>query len=74
MPDRFEPTNSHHDLGSARDVLEVTVNRQSLGTLWKPPYQVDVTSALKSGENQLEIKVTNEWTNRQIGDRAAPPN
>lgn len=61
------------DLGSARDIAEVSVNGKSLATLWKPPYQVDVTSALKSGENQLEVKVTNEWTNRQIGDRSAPP-
>ena len=37
------------------------------------PYQLDVTSALKSGANQLEIKITNEWTNRIIGDRLAPP-
>jgi len=29
-------------------------------------------SALKAGENQLEIKVTSEWTNRLIGDRLAP--
>jgi hypothetical protein len=34
---------------------------------------VDVTSALKAGANQLEIKVTNEWTNRQVGDRQGPP-
>ncbi len=45
---------------------------RSLGILWKAPYQVDVTSALKAGANQLEIKVTNEWTNRLIGDRLAP--
>jgi len=33
---------------------------------------LDVTGALKPGANQLEIKVTNEWTNRLIGDRSAP--
>jgi hypothetical protein len=31
-----------------------------------------VTSALKPGPNKLEIKVTNEWTNRQMGDRLLP--
>jgi hypothetical protein len=61
------------DLGMVMDIAEVSVNGASLGTLWKVPYQVDVTNALKPGENQLEIKVTNEWTNRLIGDRAAPP-
>jgi hypothetical protein len=61
------------DLGMVMDIAEVSVNGASLGTLWKVRYQVDVTNALKPGENQLEIKVTNEWTNRLIGDRAAPP-
>jgi hypothetical protein len=62
------------DLGMVRDIAEVSLNGNVLGTLWKPPYQVDVTDTLKPGENQLEIKVTNEWTNRIIGDRTAPPN
>ena len=34
---------------------------------------MDVTGALKPGANQVEIKVTNEWTNRLIGDRSAAP-
>ena len=61
------------DLGTVRDVAEVTINGQAIGTLWKPPYQLDVTRALKAGPNQLEIKVTNEWTNRIAGDRVLPP-
>ena len=61
------------DLGRVGDIAEVTVNGKSLGTLWKPPYTVDVTSALRPGANQLEIRVTNEWTNRLAGDRAAQP-
>jgi hypothetical protein len=60
------------DLGSARDLADVSLNGKALATLWKPPYQVDVTDALKPGANQLEIKITNEWTNRQIGDRSVP--
>jgi len=61
------------DLGKVRDVAEVVVNGVSVGITWAPPYQVDVTDALKPGTNKLEIKVTNEWTNRQIGDRLLPP-
>jgi hypothetical protein len=61
------------DLGTVRDLAEVSVNGQPLGTWWKPPYQVDATGVLKPGVNQLEIKVTNQWTNRQMGDRLSPP-
>ncbi|HVQ36320.1 MAG TPA: glycosyl hydrolase [Pyrinomonadaceae bacterium] len=57
--------------GAVNDLAEVSVNGQVLGILWKWPYQVDVTGALKPGANQLEIKVTNQWTNRLIGDRSA---
>jgi hypothetical protein len=61
------------DLGEVHDVAEVVVNNTSLGILWKPPYRVDVSSALHPGENHIEIRVTNQWTNRILGDRAALP-
>ena len=60
------------NLGMVNDLAEVSINGRSMGILWKQPYEVDLTSVLKPGANQLEIKVTNEWTNRIIGDRAAP--
>jgi hypothetical protein len=60
------------NLGTVNDLAEVSVNGKPLGLLWKAPYEVDVTSVLKSGPNKLEIKVTNEWTNRLIGDRLTP--
>src|SRR5215831_14263402 len=60
------------NLGMVYDLAEVSLNGHSLGTLWKPPYVWDVTRVLKPGDNQLEIKVTNEWTNRIIGDRLGP--
>ena len=61
------------DFGVVKDLADISVNGKALGTCWKPPYLVDVTGVLKAGANQLEIKVTNEWTNRQIGDRLGPP-
>jgi hypothetical protein len=45
------------------------VNGQSLGIVWKTPFRVNVTEALKEGENTLEIKVINLWVNRLIGDQ-----
>ena len=48
--------------------LIVSVNGKPLGVLWKTPFQADVTGALKPGTNRVEIKVTNLWPNRMIGD------
>jgi hypothetical protein len=60
------------DLGNVNDLAELVVNGKSLGIVWKPPYRVDITDALKHGDNELQIKVTNEWTNRLAGDRSLP--
>jgi len=59
-------------LGEVRDMAEVVVNGTTLPLLWKAPFEVDVTRALRPGVNRVEIRVTNEWTNRILGDRAAP--
>lgn len=56
------------DLGDVKNIAEVFVNGRPLGTLWKPPFRVDIKDALKEGENTLEIGVTNLWVNRLIGD------
>jgi hypothetical protein len=55
-------------LGSVKNIAEVTVNGKSVGVLWTPPFRADVTGALKPGANTVEIKVTNLWANRLIGD------
>ena len=57
------------DLGEVKNLAEVTINGKPLGIVWKAPYRVDITSALKPGENSVEIRVTNAWVNRIIGDR-----
>ncbi|MCW3110794.1 MAG: glycoside hydrolase [Segetibacter sp.] len=57
------------DLGDAGNLAEVIINGKSLGVLWKKPYRVDVTRKLKAGVNDLQIKVTNLWVNRLIGDK-----
>ena len=57
------------DLGDVKDVAEVAVNGKYLGILWKTPYKVELTGALKPGSNQIAIEVTNLWVNRLIGDQ-----
>lgn len=61
------------DLGDVGDIADVFMKGRSIGELWKPPYQIDVTSALKPGANHLEIKVLSEWSHRIAGDRGASP-
>lgn len=56
------------DLGDVKNLAEVIVNNRSLGVVWKQPFRVDVSNALKAGDNKIEIKVTNLWVNRLIGD------
>ena len=56
------------DLGTVKNLAEIIVNGRNLGVLWKAPFRMDISEALKSGENKLEIKVVNLWVNRLIGD------
>lgn len=70
------------DLGKVKDIAEVTVNGHSYPALWCPPYKVDITEQIENGklrmENgesislDIEIKVTNLWPNRLIGDARLP--
>ncbi len=60
------------DLGRVEVIAEVAVNGKSLGAVWKPPYRVDVTDALRPGSNDLEVRVTTLWPNRLIGDEQLP--
>jgi len=60
------------DLGQVKNFAEVTLNGRYLGILWKAPYRLDVTGLLKPGVNRIEIKVTNLWPNRLIGDERKP--
>ena len=57
------------DLGTVKDMAEVSVNGTPIDrVLWKPPFRVDVSHLLRPGHNRIEIKVTNLWPNRMIGD------
>jgi hypothetical protein len=60
------------DLGRVEVIAEVKLNGKPLGTLWKRPYQVDITETLQEGSNKLEVSITNLWPNRLIGDEQLP--
>ena len=56
------------NLGDVKNLAEVVVNGKSLGILWKKPFHIDISSAIKPGANTVAVKVTNLWVNRLIGD------
>jgi beta-galactosidase/beta-glucuronidase len=72
QPKRRSNQRVYLDLGQVANLAEVTLNGQPIGTAWTAPYRLDVTDALRKGDNQLRIRVTNTWANRLIGDQALP--
>ena len=42
-----------------REAAVVYVNEQRAGSVWRPPYSVEVTGLLHSGENTLRVMVDN---------------
>ena len=62
------------DLGTVRDVAEVRLNGRDLGILWTPPFAAPIPAGvLKPMDNELEVRVTNLWKNRLVGDASLPP-
>ncbi len=59
-------------LGTVAALAQVWLNGKDLGIVWTAPWQVELTGALKTGKNELEIAVTNPWANRLVGDAALP--
>jgi hypothetical protein len=64
------------ELGSVKDVgvAQVTLNGTDLGVVWLAPFRIDISKAIKPGENHLEVMVVNSWHNRVMGDDALPKN
>jgi len=56
------------DLGEVKNIAEVIINGKNVGTVWKKPFKIDISQALISGKNTIQINVTNTWVNRLIGD------
>ena len=60
------------DLGEVYNLARVWVNGKDLGVVWTAPFQVEISDAVHSGENQIDIEVANLWPNRLIGDERLP--
>jgi hypothetical protein len=46
-----------------REAAIVTVNGKRAGSLWHPPYRLDITPYLQPGDNKIEIRVYNTALN-----------
>ena len=60
------------ELGDVAIVAGVRLNGRDLGVSWMKPHRLEITGALLEGKNHLEIALTNQWTNRLIGDERFP--
>jgi lysophospholipase L1-like esterase len=50
-----------------REAAIVSINGQRAGSLWHPPYRIDITSLLHQGENRIEVTVYNTAVNEMAG-------
>jgi hypothetical protein len=60
------------ELGRVEMIAVVSLNGKKLRTLWTPPYRLDITDAVRTGENTLSIEVTSTWFNRLVYDAGLP--
>jgi len=76
--------------GPIREAAVIYINDQRAGSVWCPPYSIDVTGKLKAGENKIRVEVANlainymagiklpnydyEGVTRQFGNRFQPQN
>jgi hypothetical protein len=50
-----------------REAAVVTINGQKAGSVWHPPYQLDVTKFVHTGKNEISIIVGNLALNEMAG-------
>jgi hypothetical protein len=60
MQARFDPP--------IREAAVIYVNGKRAGSLWHPPYELDITSLVQPGSNDLEVRVANTAINLLAGE------
>lgn len=53
--------------GPIRDAAVVSINGQRAGSVWHPPYALDITRLLHAGDNKIEIQLANTAVNMLAG-------
>ena len=57
------------NLGEVNNTCKVWINGRYTGGAWTAPYIVDITDAVNKGNNIVKVEVTNNFVNREIGDK-----
>lgn len=60
------------DLGEVNNLARIRINGKDMGVVWTAPFQVKISDAVLTGNNQIDIEVANLWPNRLIGDEQLP--
>jgi hypothetical protein len=60
------------DLGKVDMIAVVKLNGKEVGTLWYPPYRINIADYIVKGENTLTVEVTSTWYNRLVYDAGRP--
>jgi hypothetical protein len=50
-----------------RDAAVIYINGKRAGSLWHPPYELEITSQIKPGRNEIEVHVANTAINLLAG-------
>ncbi|MDR2286063.1 MAG: glycosyl hydrolase [Prevotellaceae bacterium] len=72
MPEYEKGGALYLDLGKVSNMARVRLNGKDLGVVWTAPWRVDISKAVKTKDNKLEIEIVNLWPNRMIGDEQLP--
>ncbi|TWT97671.1 hypothetical protein Pla108_18230 [Botrimarina colliarenosi] len=60
------------DVGRASALAAVRLNGVDCGVAWTAPWRVDVTDALRVGDNELSVTTPSVWKNALVADLAKP--
>jgi len=61
------------DLGAVHDAATVTVNRTKFPSMLFPPFKLDITKALRAGDNTVTVDVVNAPQNAFVDPNATTP-
>ncbi len=59
LPSLYVGKKAILSFGQIKEMVEVEVNGQKVGFLYSPPWELEIGQALREGENELVLRITN---------------